>query len=345
MAQPPRSADRLARRRRDQLGPAPCGGRRVGQRLESDRGGIGPSVHQDRFSMCPPNSWRNADRSRLAKSSSPREENRDASAEVNAGAAPPLRSPRPPSTGPHPSRSTRPANPSSVGASCSAAAVEIEQPRATRRSRGARPPPPRRRRSRRRYRSGCSSGVVSASASRVPRPTSACARTFSPSATPPSARIRSRCAPSSRSGRLPPARSAGSPYSTGEGSPSRPRVRAAISTPGASDRNTGSSRSNTSSSAPTIRQNPRSSPNTPPRHTDVDVVDAERLELPRPARDRRRSVCCRRRSIGVPRFQQLYDVGHARSVISPAGSISHTVRGAGSAATSSASELTPVAPS
>jgi hypothetical protein len=54
------------------------------------------------------------------------------------------------------------------------------------------------------------------------------------------------------------------PSSSGGGSPSRPGVRPAPSSPGARARNSGSRRATTSASPPIIRQKPRSSPNTPP---------------------------------------------------------------------------------
>jgi len=57
---------------------------------------------------------------------------------------------------------------------------------------------------------------------------------------------------------------ASKPVSDGLGSPLRPGVRGAASTPGAIEPNSGYSRSTTSSSPPIIRQNPRFSPQTPP---------------------------------------------------------------------------------
>src|SRR6476620_1530255 len=113
----------LTHRGGDQFGAASGRGPFVRQRLELNRDGIRRPVHQDGFSTCPPNSLRIADRTLLAKSASPRDEKRDASADVNTGVGTPVSIAATAVHRPSPESLTRPAKPSSVGASCNAAAV------------------------------------------------------------------------------------------------------------------------------------------------------------------------------------------------------------------------------
>ena len=74
-----------------------------------------------------------------------------------------------------------------------------------------------------------------------------------------------------------------------------PGVRSAPPTPGAIVAKSGSSRANTSSSAPIIRQKPRSRPEDAAAGADVDVVDALAPAARRPGGCRRGSTSCRRR--------------------------------------------------
>ena len=228
-----RPADRLG----DEVGGAPPHGFRVGKDLHGD--------HQS--ATWPPNSRRIAESTRFANAASSRDANRAnrAAVSTSAGAPDSIAVDRGPSAlarvGDAARRTPRGRRPR---------AGRRPRGRATTRTRrcpGARPPPPRRRRSdTRRARSRRASGC---SALRRRRP---------------SARTRCRCGPSSRSARTRPVRSGGSPAPRGTG----PRLGLASGgrrrRPGASDAKMGSRCSTTSTSPPTIRQKPRSSPNTPP---------------------------------------------------------------------------------
>jgi hypothetical protein len=189
----------------------------------------------------------------LANSSSPREAKRENSAAVSTGAGTPSSIAACDVQRPSPESETRPEKFSSAGLCASAAAVRSSSHDPT--------TLPRRQTSAISgmsksywYSSGLRSGVVSASISCSARPMSALSRMFRPSA---NAAIIPYSIPLwtiFTKWPAPLGPQCSQPCSAGAGSPSRPGVRSAASTPGASDEKNGSRRSTAVSSPPIIRQ-------------------------------------------------------------------------------------------